>query len=97
MSLNQLFDQFLGNSQQAQAGDQHAGQQGALSGILPGCVSNQMLGGLAAGSLLGAVVGNKKLRKSATKVAGGAVGLSGAAALGYVAYMCHPGGSTAVS
>lgn len=89
MSLNQLFDQFLGGSQQPAAGEPQGNQQGGLSNILPGGVSNQMLGGLAAGGVLGAVIGNKKLRKSATKVAGGAVGLGGAAALGYVAYKAY--------
>lgn len=95
MSLNQLFDQFLGGGQQAPSGSQQGGnqqdgnQQGGLSGILPGGVSNQMLGGLAAGGILGAVIGNKKMRKSATKMAGGAVGLGGAAALGYVAYKAY--------
>lgn len=93
MSLNQLFDQFLGGSQQpaagAQQGNQQDNQQGGLSNILPGGVSNQMLGGLAAGGVLGVVLGNKKMRKSATKMAGGAVGLGGAAALGYVAYKAY--------
>ena len=61
MSLNQLFDQFLGGSQQPAAGEPQGNQQGGLSNILPGGVSNQMLGGLAAGGVLGAVIGNKKL------------------------------------
>lgn len=93
MSLNQLFDQFLGGSQQPAAagddGEPQSNQQGGLSNILPGGVSNQMLGGLAAGGVLGVVLGNKKMRKSATKMAGGAVGLGGAAALGYVAYKAY--------
>ena len=89
MSLNQLFDQFLGGSQQPATGDPQGNQQGGLSSILPGGVSNQMLGGLAAGGVLGVVLGNKKMRKSATKMAGGAVGLGGAAALGYVAYKAY--------
>ncbi|MEP0942099.1 MAG: DUF533 domain-containing protein [Rhizobiaceae bacterium] len=112
MSLNQLFDQFLGGGQQVPSGIQEAAsqragnqqadnQQGGLSGILPGGVTNQMLGGLAAGGILGAVIGNKKMRKSATKMAGGAVGLGGAAALGYVAYKAYQnwqgGGSGGVS
>ncbi|MEP1206201.1 MAG: DUF533 domain-containing protein [Rhizobiaceae bacterium] len=91
MALNQLLDQFLGGGQQAANPAEQASPAGqnALSGILPGGVSNQMLGGLAAGGLLGVLVGNKKMRKTATKAATGAVGVGAAAALGLVAYKAY--------
>lgn len=91
MSLNQLLDQFLGGNQQSSGnnGEAESTVQNPLSGILPGGVSNQMLGGLAAGGLLGVLVGNKKIRKTATKAATGAVGVGAAAALGLVAYRAY--------
>ena len=91
MSLNQLFDQFLGGNQQAAnlGGRAEPAGQNPLSGILPGGVSGQMLSGLAAGGLLGVLVGNKKFRKTAGKAAAGAVGVGATAALGLVAYKAY--------
>lgn len=86
MSLNQLFNQFLGGEQNGKSGSQNIGD--TLSGFgdkIPGGA----LGGLAAGGLLGVLVGNKKMRKTVGKVAGGAVGLGGAAVLGAVAYSAY--------
>lgn len=82
MSLNQVLDQFLGG---------HQGQN-SISGApadVPGAIPGGVLGGLAAGGLLGLVAGNKKLRKSVSNLAGGAVVLGGAAALGAVAYTAY--------
>lgn len=98
MSLNQLFDKFLGSQQPASNNNQPAGQSsggpsgkpsGGASDILAGITNNVpggLMGGLAAGALLGVLVGNKKARKTAGKMAGGAVGLGGAAFLGAVAF-----------
>jgi uncharacterized membrane protein YebE (DUF533 family) len=65
MSLSQLFDQFLGGggngSQNGNSIQQNVGDK--LSGLgdkIPGGA----LGGLAAGGLLGVLVGNKKVRKT---------------------------------
>ncbi len=80
MSINQLFDQFLGG--QGNGGQSNtAGTSSGLGGLTGG-----LAGGLAAGGLLGLLVSNKKVRKNVGKFAGGAVGIGGAAALGAVAY-----------
>lgn len=95
MSIEQLFNQFLGGGGQqgtAQA-DQHSnpsanpGQSGltGLASAIPG----GMMGGVAAGGALALLMGNKKARKAATKLAGNAVMLGGAAALGTVAYKAY--------
>jgi len=87
MSLNQLLDQFLGG--QATGSQQPAhNNAGGLAGItdkIPGGLA----GGLAAGGLLGLLAGNKKIRKKAGKLAGGAVGLGGAAVLGALAFKAY--------
>ena len=95
MSLSQLFDQFLGGggngSQNGNSIQQNVGNK--LSGLgdkIPGGA----LGGLAAGGLLGVLAGNKKMRKTVGKVAGGAVGLGGAAILGAVAFNAYKGWKT---
>ena len=82
MSLNQVLDQFLGGQN-----NQH-NTSGTPAGP-PSAIPGGLLGGLAAGGLLGLVAGNKKLRKSAGDLAGGAVALGGAAALGTVAYTAY--------
>lgn len=87
MSLNQLFSQFLGGGQQDSSGGQK-GLGDTLSG-LSSKVPGGALGGLAAGGLLGVLVGNKKMRKTVGKVAGGAVGIGGAAVLGAVAFNAY--------
>lgn len=86
MSLNQLFNQFLGGGQSDNSGQQGIG--GTLSS-LGSKVPGGALGGLAAGGLLGVLVGNKKMRKTVGKVAGGAVGIGGAAVLGAVAFNAY--------
>lgn len=86
MSFDQLLNQFIGSQQQnvqAPTGNQPQSSGGGLG--IPG----GLIGGLAAGGLLGAVVGNKKMRKTATKMAGGMVGIGGAALLGVVAHKAY--------
>lgn len=86
MSFDQLLNQLVGNQQaNSQTTASVPGQGGGNGLSIPG----GLLGGLAAGGLLGAVVGNKKMRKSATKLAGGMVGLGGAALLGVVAHKAY--------
>ncbi len=87
MSLNHVLDQFLGGQSGNQPGVQSetVGIPAGLGNAVPG----GLLGGLAAGGLLGVIAGNKKLRKSATKFAGGAAAIGGAAALGAVAYTAY--------
>ena len=74
MSLNQLFDQFLGSQQSNANAAQNNNAQGG--GGISGLASNipgGLMGGLAAGGLLGVLMGNKKARKTVGKVAGAAV------------------------
>ncbi|MEW7007541.1 tellurite resistance TerB family protein [Lentilitoribacter sp. EG35] len=87
MSLNQLFNQFLGGGQNEKSTDRKniTDTLGDLGNKIPGGA----LGGLAAGGLLGVLVGNKKMRKTVGKMAGGAVGLGGAAVLGAVAFNAY--------
>ena len=97
MSINQLFDQFIGTNQ-ANAGQTQQSQHNvnSLADKIPG----GMVGGLAAGGLLGVLVGNKKVRKKAGKMAGTAVGIGGAAVLGAVAYNAYKnwqGGNNALT
>lgn len=102
MSMNQLFDQFIGgNTGNTTSGSNVSGNAGGISSTLanaipaglankvPGGLAGGVAGGLAAGGLLGVLVGNKKMRKKAGKLAGGAVGLGGAAALGALAYSAY--------
>ena len=86
MSLNQLFDQLIGATQNPTGDNQSP--KGGLSSLTDN-IPGGMMGGLAAGGLLGVLVGNKKMRKTAGKLAGGAVGLGGAAILGAVAYSAY--------
>lgn len=87
MSLSQLFNQFLGGGQQNNSGEQQG--IGDTLSSLGSKVPGGALGGLAAGGLLGVLVGNKKMRKTVGKVAGGAVGIGGAAVLGAVAFNAY--------
>ncbi len=86
MNPQKLLDQFLG----PQAGAEPGGNAPAASGGLGGLTgATGLAGGLAAGGLLGLLVGNKKARKTVGKLAGGAVGLGGAAALGALAHHAY--------
>ncbi|MEP2948117.1 MAG: tellurite resistance TerB family protein [Lentilitoribacter sp.] len=90
MSLNQLFDQFLGSQQNnANAAQNNNAQGGGGIADLASNIPGGLMGGLAAGGLLGVLMGNKKARKTVGKVAGGAVGLGGAAILGAVAFNAY--------
>lgn len=79
MTINQLLGQFLG------------GQSGDTSGAAASPAA-QLLnpaglgGGLAAGGLVGLLVGNKKMRKKAAKYAGGAAMIGGGAALAAITF-----------
>lgn len=100
MSINQLFEQFLGGQpgqaspiaaqaqEQAQGAGQGSGMPQGLSG-LASAIPGGLTGGLAAGGALALLMGNKKLRKKATKFAGNAAMIGGAAALGTVAFQAY--------
>lgn len=80
MDPKKLIEQFLGGG----AGSTGDLVKQAKDKFLPqggGGFGGGALGGLAAGGLLGVLLGNKKMRK----MAGGAVGYGGAAALGALA------------
>lgn len=95
MSLNQLFDQFIGGQQNANPQNGAGGQGGSAEGVagqigdLMNKIPGGAAGGLAAGGLLGVLLGSKKARKTVGKVAGGAVTLGGAALLGAAAYTAY--------
>lgn len=72
-----------GTHQQAQGGV--ADMLGKFSGGSAG----GLVGGLAAGGLLATLMGNKKMRKTASKMAGGAVAYGGSAVLGAVALKAY--------
>ncbi len=82
MDPKALLDRFLGPNAAAGAGDIANRARGALGGQ-----GGALLGGAAAGGLLALLLGSKKVRK----VAGGAVGYGGAAALGALAYRAWQG------
>ncbi len=85
MNPQKLLDQFLGPQAGAAPGDNAPAAPGGIG--LTGTTG--LAGGLAAGGLLGLLVGNKKARKTVGKLAGGAVGLGGAAALGALAHHAY--------
>ena len=85
MGLNQLFDHFLGGQP---ASAQSVFQASGIAGVT-GRIPVGLTGGLAAGGVLGLLAGNRKLRKSAGKLAGGAAGIGGGAALGALAYSAY--------
>jgi uncharacterized membrane protein YebE (DUF533 family) len=82
MDPKALLDRFLGPDAAAGAGSMATRARDALGGQ-----SGALLGGAAAGGLLGLLLGNKKVRR----MAGGAVGYGGAAALGALAYRAWQG------
>jgi len=85
MNPQTLLGQFLGPDTRAAAGDTLKSATSALSS--PN--AKVALGGVAAGGLLGLLVGSKKARKTAGKLAGGVVGYGGAAALGALAHRAY--------
>lgn len=82
MDPKALLDRFLGPNAAAGAGDLANRARGAMGGN-----TGALLGGAAAGGLLALLLGGKKVRK----MAGGAVGYGGAAALGALAYRAWQG------
>ncbi len=85
MNPQSLLEQFLGPQSGAAANDKLRSATGALSGSS----GKAALGGLAAGGLLGLLMGSKKTRKKVGKLAGGVVGYGGAAALGALAHSAY--------
>ena len=78
MDPQNLLNQFMG-----------PGGVGAAKDKLSNAGIGGVAGGLAAGGVLGLLVGNKKARKTVGKMAGGAVGLGGAAVLGALAHRAY--------
>lgn len=85
MNPQALLEQFLGPDMARQAGGMVNNAKGKVASSGMGGVA----GGLAAGGLMGLLLGNKKARKKIGKLAGGAVGYGGAAALGALAYRAY--------
>ena len=85
MNPQSLLDQFLGPDAAQRAG----GAMESAKGKLANSGMTGVAGGLAAGGLLGLLLGNKKARKKVGKFAGGAVAYGGAAALGALAYRAY--------
>lgn len=85
MNPQSLLEQFLGPDAARSAGGMMDQARGKLANSGMGGVA----GGLAAGGVLGLLLGNKKARKSVGKLAGGAVGYGGAAVLGALAYKAY--------
>ncbi len=97
MNIQNILGQLLG-SQGAQTAMGTGGQMldqakasipGGLAGGLGQNIPDGVKGfggGMAAGSILGLLVGNKKVRKKIGKMGGGVVGYGGAAALGALAH-----------
>jgi len=85
MNPQRLLEQFLGPDAARSAGGMMDQARGKLNNSGMGGVA----GGLAAGGVLGLLLGNKKARKSVGKLAGGAVGYGGAAVLGALAYKAY--------
>ncbi len=91
MSVNQLLEQFLGGQKSGEPSTQTQPENGlvAKAGGMLNAIPGGMVGGLAAGSLFGLVAGNKKVRKTAGNLAGGAATIGGAAALGALAFKAY--------
>lgn len=97
MNPQSLLEQFLGtgagqNNDAGQGGNLAQGVGGALSdakGKLASSGMGGIAGGVAAGGLIGLLLGNKKARKSVGKVAGGVAAYGGAAALGALAFSAY--------
>ena len=85
MNPQNILQQFLGSSAAQSASATLQSAQGRLANSGTAGV----VGGLAAGGLLGVLLGNKKARKKVGKLAGGVVGYGGAAALGALAFQAY--------
>jgi hypothetical protein len=82
MNAKRLLEQFM----DLNAGDPGAPAAQADRRVRGASGLEGVAGGLAAGGLLGMLIGNKKARKKSGKLAGGVVGYGGAAALGALGY-----------
>ena len=85
MNPQALLDQFLGPQATQNMGDK-------ARNLTQGLSTNPAMAGMAgvaAGGLLGLLLGNKKARKTVGNLAGGVVGYGGAAALGALAYRAY--------
>lgn len=85
MNPQSILEQFLGPDAARSAGGAVESAKSSLANSGMGGVA----GGLAAGGVLGLLLGNKKARKTVGKLAGGALGYGGAAALGALAYRAY--------
>lgn len=85
MNPQALLDQFLGPQATQNMGDK-------ARNLTQGLSTNPAMAGMAgvaAGGILGLLLGNKKARKAVGNLAGGVVGYGGAAALGALAYRAY--------
>ncbi len=85
MNPERLLEQFLGQGAAGRA----SGVLDSAKGKLTESGMGNMAGGLAAGGLLGLLLGNKKARKTIGKMAGGVVGYGAAAGLGALAFRAY--------
>lgn len=85
MNPEKILEQFLGPDASRKAGDRMRGATNSMAN----CGLGGVAGGVAAGGLIGLLLGNKKARKTIGKLAGGAVGYGGAAAVGALAYRAY--------
>ena len=85
MNPERLLEQFLGQGAAGRA----SGALDSAKGKLTESGMGNMAGGLAAGGLLGLLLGNKKARKTIGKMAGGVVGYGAAAGLGALAFRAY--------
>ena len=85
MDITRLVEQFLGQDMARKAGD--AAQQARTK--LPQSMPGGTAGALAAGGVIGLLLGNKKARKTLGKLGGGAVKVGGVALVGALAYNAY--------
>ncbi len=85
MDPRALLNQFMG-TQNGNAAEPNEPSPSAVAGVLG---AKGVMGGLAAGGVLGLLLGNKKARKTVGKFAGGAAGYGGAAVLGALAHRAY--------
>jgi uncharacterized membrane protein YebE (DUF533 family) len=86
VDVNKLLEQFMGSTRMDRTGSGSAQGNNPLGGVPLGDMLGGSFGkGAAVGSLLGLLLGSKKVRK----MAGGAAGYGGAAAAGAMAYKAY--------
>ena len=89
MDVARLMEQFLGADMARKAGDVAQSARSRLPQSLPQSIPGGSAGALAAGGVIGLLLGNKKARKTIGKLGGGAVKVGGAALLGALAYNAY--------